>query len=106
DPLAAVRRRFHAFGTDVRDLLTATLAERVFRTDIHDRDPRAGWSRGRVPLLGDAAPPATPNLGQGGCQAIEDAIVLAEALAAESSHQAAFRRYESRRFARTSWIVE
>ncbi len=94
------------FGGDVRKLLAATPSERVFRTDIHDRDPIAGWWSGRVTLLGDAAHPATPNLGQGGCQAIEDAVVLAAALAAESSHESAFRRYESRRFARTRWIVE
>jgi 2-polyprenyl-6-methoxyphenol hydroxylase-like FAD-dependent oxidoreductase len=106
DSLAVVLDRFRAFGTDVRELLAATPAERVFRTDVHDRDPLAGWSRGRVTLLGDAAHPMTPNLGQGGCQAIEDAIVLADALVAERSHEAAFRRYESRRFARTRWIVE
>jgi 2-polyprenyl-6-methoxyphenol hydroxylase-like FAD-dependent oxidoreductase len=106
DPLAVVRERFNAFGTGVRDLLAATPGERVFRTDIHDRDPVLGWLRGRVTLLGDAAHPTMPNLGQGGCQAIEDAIVLADTLAAERSHEAAFRRYESRRFARTRRIVE
>ncbi|MET0152588.1 MAG: FAD-dependent monooxygenase, partial [Candidatus Binatia bacterium] len=106
DPRCVVRDRFGRFGGDVRKLLAATPSERVFRTDIHDRDPTAGWWSGRVTLLGDAAHPTTPNLGQGGCQAIEDAVVLAGALAAEPLHEAAFRRYESLRFARTRWIVE
>jgi 2-polyprenyl-6-methoxyphenol hydroxylase-like FAD-dependent oxidoreductase len=106
DPLAVVRDRFCRFGARVRDLLDATPGERILRTDIHDRDPRPGWWRGRVALLGDAAHPTTPNLGQGGCQAIEDAVVLADALATESSHEAALTRYEARRFERTRWIVE
>jgi 2-polyprenyl-6-methoxyphenol hydroxylase-like FAD-dependent oxidoreductase len=106
DSLAVVRNRFHGFGADVRKLLAGTPGERVLRTDIHDRDPTAGWWRGRVALLGDAAHPTTPNLGQGGCMAIEDAVVLANALAAEPSPERAFRRYESRRFARTRWLVE
>jgi 2-polyprenyl-6-methoxyphenol hydroxylase-like FAD-dependent oxidoreductase len=106
DSLAVVRDRFHGFGADVRKLLAATPGERVFRTDIHDRDPTAGWWRGRVALLGDAAHPTTPNLGQGGCMAIEDAVVLADALAAEPSPEGAFHRYESQRFVRTRWLVE
>jgi 2-polyprenyl-6-methoxyphenol hydroxylase-like FAD-dependent oxidoreductase len=106
DSLAVVRDRFHRFGADVRKLLAATPGDRVFRTDIHDRDPAAGWWRGRVALLGDAAHPTTPNLGQGGCMAIEDAVVLADALAAEPSPEGAFRRYESQRFARARWLVD
>jgi hypothetical protein len=46
-----------------------------------DRIPLARWGQGRVTLLGDAAHPTTPNLGQGACQAIEDAVVLAASLA-------------------------
>jgi 2-polyprenyl-6-methoxyphenol hydroxylase-like FAD-dependent oxidoreductase len=105
DPLEAVRGRFRVFGSSVPELITATPRERVFRTDIHDRDPVAGWWRGRVVLLGDAAHPMTPDLGQGGCQAIEDAVVLAAALDREPSHEAAFDRYEKERIERTSWIV-
>jgi 2-polyprenyl-6-methoxyphenol hydroxylase-like FAD-dependent oxidoreductase len=57
-------------------------------------------------LLGDAAHPMTPNLGQGGCQAIEDAVVLAECLATGGNMvQEALAAYEKRRRERTNQIV-
>src|ERR1700720_3570214 len=52
----------------------------ILRNDIYDREPLPLWSENRITLLGDAAHPMTPNLGQGGCQAIEDAVVLAACL--------------------------
>ena len=83
----------------------ATPAETLIRTDICDRPPLARWGRGRVTLLGDAAHPTTPNLGQGACMAIEDAVVLAQCLSRYTDHVAALRAYEDRRRARTANIV-
>ena len=77
----------------------------LFRSDISDRAPVRRWHRGRVVLLGDAAHPMTPNLGQGACQAIEDAAVLAEALPADGDVGEALTRYEQRRIARANGIV-
>lgn len=48
----------------------------------------------------------TPNLGQGGCQAIEDAIVLDRCLSQESDAATAFRKYETARLARTARVVK
>ena len=60
------------------DLVEAAEEGTILRTDIYDREPLGErWGIGRVTLLGDAAHPMTPNLGQGACQAIEDAVVLA-----------------------------
>ena len=56
-------------------------------------------------LLGDAAHPMTPNLGQGGCQAIEDAVVLDLCLSATEDVAAALKDYERRRLARTARVV-
>ena len=50
--------------------------------EIHDLPPLPRWSQGRLALLGDAAHATAPTLGQGGCQAMEDAIWLARCLAA------------------------
>jgi 2-polyprenyl-6-methoxyphenol hydroxylase-like FAD-dependent oxidoreductase len=58
-----------------------------------------------VTLLGDAAHPLTPNLGQGACLAIEDGVVLADCLRAIADPVAALRRYEALRRRRTAGIV-
>jgi len=64
----------------VPTIIEATPSEGVVRTDISDIQPLKRWHRGRVVLLGDAAHATTPNLGQGGAQAIEDGLALARAL--------------------------
>ncbi|MDG4810323.1 FAD-dependent oxidoreductase [Micromonospora sp. WMMD1120] len=77
DELAAVRERFGDWHDPIPALLTATPPEVVLRHDIyHLAEPLPSYVRGRVALLGDAAHPMTPNLGQGAGQAIEDAVVL------------------------------
>jgi 2-polyprenyl-6-methoxyphenol hydroxylase-like FAD-dependent oxidoreductase len=77
----------------------------ILRNDVYDRAPIPQWGRGRVTLLGDAAHPMVPNLGQGACQAIEDAAELAWCLANEPDAEAGLRRYEALRIGRTRDIV-
>jgi 2-polyprenyl-6-methoxyphenol hydroxylase-like FAD-dependent oxidoreductase len=55
-----------------------------YKWALYDRDPIPQWAEGRVAVLGDAAHPMLPYLGQGACQAIEDGAVLASALTAET----------------------
>ncbi|MFP5504267.1 MAG: FAD-dependent monooxygenase [Candidatus Sericytochromatia bacterium] len=105
-PREELLSRFEGWAEPVATLIASTPEAALLRTDILDRKPVDSWSRGRVTLLGDAAHPMTPNLGQGACQAIEDAVVLAECLAESPDPVAAFRRYEARRQARTRWFVE
>ncbi|WP_176594217.1 FAD-dependent monooxygenase [Sphingobium sp. EM0848] len=72
---------------------------------LSDRDPTPGWSRGRITLLGDAAHPMLPYLAQGACMAVEDAVSLADAVAADPHNlSAAFGAYEAGRFARTASV--
>jgi 2-polyprenyl-6-methoxyphenol hydroxylase-like FAD-dependent oxidoreductase len=96
---------FQGWHQPVEELIAATEESAILRNDILDRDPLKTWGSGGVTLLGDAAHPMTPNFGQGGCQAIEDALVLARKLATHSSVSDALRSYESERIARTSPIV-
>ena len=65
------------------DLIEATPEDDVLRRDIFDRPPIFKWVDGRVVLLGDSAHAMQPNLGQGGCMAIEDAFQLSVDLTAE-----------------------
>ncbi len=109
---ARLRRMFRGWHAPIEALIDASDESDVLRNDIYDRDPLARWTEGRVTLLGDAAHPMTPNLGQGACQAIEDALVLAVSLATplatpgtRRSIDAALRGYDARRIPRTSRIV-
>lgn len=98
-------RLFSAWHDPIPALIQRTPPEAIVRTDIHDRDPVVVWGDGRVTLLGDAAHPMTPNMGQGACQAVEDAVVLAEEVLRSPSLATAFRRYETRRQPRTRAVV-
>ena len=98
-------RIFHGWHEPIAALLMSTPEENILRADIHDRPPLARWSQGRVTLLGDAAHPMTPNLGQGGCQAVEDAVVLASCLARETPLAEALDAYEQRRRPRANGMV-
>lgn len=80
-------RLLQIFGhwTDmVTDLIKATPENDVLRRDIFDRAPVLRWTSGRVALLGDSAHAMQPNLGQGGCMAIEDGYQLAKDLSEAS----------------------
>jgi 2-polyprenyl-6-methoxyphenol hydroxylase-like FAD-dependent oxidoreductase len=102
---AALLRLFEGWHPPVHALLEATPEEAILRNDILHRMPVRKWGEGRVTLLGDAAHPMTPNLGQGAGQAIEDAVVLAEYLRGELDIPAALRRYEARRIPRANGFV-
>jgi 2-polyprenyl-6-methoxyphenol hydroxylase-like FAD-dependent oxidoreductase len=105
DPRPQLRARFAAWHAPIDRLIAATPPDQIQRTDIFDRPPIDSWVHDRVALLGDAAHPMTPNLGQGGGQAIEDAVVLADALAHEPTIEGALARYEARRLRRANRFV-
>jgi 2-polyprenyl-6-methoxyphenol hydroxylase-like FAD-dependent oxidoreductase len=86
----------------VRELVRATPQDLLWRDSARDRAPDRNWGRGRVTLLGDAAHPILPTVGQGACLAVEDAGVLAHRLTSVGDPVAALRRYEADRFRRVS----
>ena len=106
DPNAYFRERLRDWHEPIPAIVAATPVGTLTRLPIHDRPPAEEWGRGRVTLLGDAAHPMTPNLGQGAAQALEDAVALADALAGATDPAAGLRAYERSRIARTTMIVE
>ena len=76
---------FANWHAPIPQLIAATEPSAILHNDIYDRRPLASWGTGRVTLVGDAAHPMTPNLGQGANQALEDAEAFARAIAAEAS---------------------
>ncbi|XP_047954363.1 zeaxanthin epoxidase, chloroplastic-like [Salvia hispanica] len=74
---ARLLKLFEGWCDNVMDLLLATDEEAILRRDIYDRSPILSWGKGRVTLLGDSVHAMQPNLGQGGCMAIEDGYQLA-----------------------------
>ncbi|PTX15290.1 2-polyprenyl-6-methoxyphenol hydroxylase-like FAD-dependent oxidoreductase [Pontibacter mucosus] len=86
-------------------ILGATPPEQLIWGDIADLRPLKRFAYGRVLLLGDAAHATSPNMGQGACQAIEDAVVLGQCLQQEKSIERALIQYEQRRLARTAKVI-
>ena len=102
---AKLLRLFGDWHRPVPQLIEATPEDGILKNGTYDRPPVRRWGRGRVTLLGDAAHPTTPNLGQGGCMAIEDAAVLARCLSETEDVPAALRAFEARRYRRTAWVT-
>ena len=99
------RADFAGWHPDVQALIEAI--ETPFKWALMARSAMTRWSEGRVTLLGDACHAALPFLAQGAAMAIEDAFVLAAALAAHGEdHATALARYEAARIPRTTRVVE
>src|SRR5262245_10853253 len=88
-----LQERFAGWPYGLTALFARTPSERILQNDIFDRSPARTWHRRRVVLLGDAAHPTTPNLGQGACLAVEDAVVLARAICESGDQESAFAHY-------------
>ena len=97
---------FQDWHTPIPELIAATDEDNILQTDLYDRVPSLPWSQQNITLLGDAAHPTLPTMGQGACMALEDAIVVTQCVRTQSNSSAAFQQYESQRFARTKMIVE
>lgn len=98
--------RYQGWPFGLPDAIAATPDDAILQNDLVDRKPARRYARGRVVLVGDAAHPTTPNLGQGANMAIDDAVVLARALRDEDGLPAALARYERERLERTRLIVK
>ncbi|CAM5476140.1 FAD-dependent oxidoreductase [Streptomyces spiroverticillatus] len=104
-PYAELLRRFGSWPDPIPALLAAVPADAVLRHDLYDLPPLPSFVHGRVALLGDAAHAMTPNLGQGACQALEDAVTLAHCLDGTGDIEAGLRSYDLLRRPRTQAVT-
>jgi 2-polyprenyl-6-methoxyphenol hydroxylase-like FAD-dependent oxidoreductase len=105
DELGELVRQFGGWHEPIPAVLAQTPPEAVLRHDIYWLPKLDSYRRGSVVLLGDAAHAMTPNLGQGGGQALEDAIVLAAAVSRTPDVTTALAQYDHERRARTQAIA-
>lgn len=98
-------QQFNSYHDPIKAVLRSTEDKQLIHTDILDLDPVPRFAFDKLVLIGDAAHATVPNMGQGACQAIEDAVVLAECIMCETDMNQAFRKFEKRRMERTHWVV-
>jgi salicylate hydroxylase len=113
DELERFKKGVHAtWGGGAADLVKAT--SRIVKFGVYDRPPLTSWHKGRVVLVGDAAHPTSPHLGQGANQAMEDIYHLVRLLLKHNPSSASpstetlsaiFTEYETLRIPRTSALV-
>jgi 2-polyprenyl-6-methoxyphenol hydroxylase-like FAD-dependent oxidoreductase len=102
---AALLDWYRGWQEPIESMIQATDESEISRVDIYGRRPLNTWGSGRVTMLGDAAHPITLNLGQGACQAIEDAVVLAKHLRSAPDPVTGLRTYEAARMERTADLM-
>jgi 2-polyprenyl-6-methoxyphenol hydroxylase-like FAD-dependent oxidoreductase len=108
DPAGGRKRRlaglFADFGAPVRDFLAAVETDSAIHCAPVEWLPVVAWGNGHVVLIGDAAHAMSPMMGQGGCMAMEDALVLADELRRNADIPGALAAFACRRRPRVHWV--
>lgn len=106
-----ILENFIEFHPVISDIINSTKVNNIILNEIIDLKPIESWVNGNICLIGDAAHAMTPNMGQGACQAIEDAYMLGKCLDKKNVVDAAFIDYEqsrikkARQIVHTSWSI-
>jgi len=105
-PLDEFQEEFSSFDEGTRMIISRPVQGEVFKWGLFGRPWLEEWSRGRVVLLGDAAHPMLPFLGQGAANALEDAMILARCLSSAVTPEDAFALYQRARHPRVREATE
>lgn len=96
---------FEDFHPEIQNMISNTPEKDIILNTIIDLKPISIWQQGNICLIGDAAHATTPNMGQGACQAVEDAYVLGELLKQGNDFSTAFQTYEKKRMKKAHAVV-
>lgn len=96
---------FSGWTAPVQKLIAAIDPSTTNRIEIHDIEPFDTLVKGKIALLGDSAHSTTPDIGQGGCSALEDAVVLGQCFAKNTDIETALLEYQSERLFRVKDLV-
>lgn len=96
---------FNGFHSDILEIISATPMSNIIFSKLTDLKPIMTWCQNRVCLIGDAAHATTPNLGQGACQAVEDAYAIAQLYTAQKPVELVFKEYEALRMKKAHRII-
>lgn len=100
-----IDKSFQEFHPEILKIISETPKDNIIFNDIMDLQPITQWQKGKVCLIGDAAHATTPNMGQGACQAVEDAYVIGKLFEQNLSVEEVFSRYEKIRMKKAHYIV-
>jgi salicylate hydroxylase len=103
-PSSEMAEIFASFDSPVRALIAAAPGGHVGSWGLFDRPPTPAYVKGPIALLGDAAHPMLPFMGQGAAMAIEDGVILGRAFAAHNTAEQALAAYQAARLERTHFI--
>ena len=96
---------FSDFHSVVKQLICATSEDKIIRNDINDLKTLTRWHKNNICLIGDAGHATTPNMGQGGAQAIEDAYYLSH-LHTSVANENSFESFQKKRQPKVNSIVK
>ncbi|GAA4166038.1 FAD-dependent monooxygenase [Chryseobacterium ginsenosidimutans] len=96
---------FYDFDPLVLNILESTLEENIILNDIIDLSPIPKWYSENLCLIGDAAHATTPNMGQGACQAIEDAYIIGKLLEKNKDFNSIFEKFQKIRRKKVNYVV-
>ncbi|WP_103072178.1 FAD-dependent monooxygenase [Aquimarina sediminis] len=101
-----LEKMFSGFDPMVNGIINDTPSDQIIRTDLYDLELLNAWNTEHICLIGDAAHSMTPDLGQGGAQAIEDAFYLANILQKQKDTQKAFQMFFETRKKKVQKLVK
>lgn len=105
-PNNSLSENFHGFHPLILNIIDSTLQENIILNEIIDLTPIPTWYSENLCLMGDAAHATTPNLGQGACQAIEDAYIIGKLLEKNKDFNLIFEQFQKIRRKKVDHVVE